>query len=813
MNSESMLSAAGADVHAHALSGERPQERAFESILEQSRTLICEYLDEAVAGMLDKADETLFTRMSETRNREEQRIFEEARELVAKERDLIESGFRMRYLTEFKQRCNRARKIGITFDTCEIAHESLELVGEEDLDETLKFNDMAGKLRTYCDDELVALDQRVGVLLGDATLQANDNPFSPQVICDAYKHACRQLEAELGVRRVLLRLFDDHVLDAIRAVYKDVNALLVQNSILPKIRYGIAREQERKTAPSAATAPAEQSLVEAAPPVDMGTIASQDLFSILQKLAAGHAGVGQAASGTPSGGVPGDPSSAGATGGAASGGAIPVLQGAELLGSLTRIQRGDLSAIAGGALNAPAANPGTINVLRELKATSVGAGMGQVDLLTLDIIAMLFDQLFDDPKVPNGVKGLIGRLQIPMLKVAIADKSFFSTKSHPARRLLDTVGDVASRLPSDFGTSNPLFEKLQNLLQQLVDGFQDDLAIFSKVCDQLNALMAEEDRRIEEATRAETKRVEEMENLALAKSVAQEEIKKRFQAHVLPTAIIDFLAQQWLKLLLLVHAKEGKEGASWQGALKLMDQLIWSIAPKQTPEERAKLGTLMPKLIKNLTTGMKFIGVDDSVRDRFFAELMKCHTQAIGVAPEAAATAVPAGSSTTAAAAGAHQRRAAQARQVIDRSLDFSKSVIVKNPYGDGDVNVESQDLDFTEAETASRARARREESIRKALDTLGMGAWVEFREPDDPSVRRPARLIFVSPRKSRYLFAVGRAGKEIIQCTRAEIGRRLRIGEAVRLDRPPEESLFDRIMGSLLGKLRGPMRLPLPTT
>ena len=37
-------------------------------------------------------------------------------------------------------------------------------------DETLRFNDMANKLRAYCEDELVALDQRVGVLLGDADL-------------------------------------------------------------------------------------------------------------------------------------------------------------------------------------------------------------------------------------------------------------------------------------------------------------------------------------------------------------------------------------------------------------------------------------------------------------------------------------------------------------------------------------------------------------------------------------------------------------------------------------------------------------------
>ena len=803
MDNASTLSSAGSDVFAVAPAREQAQAGAFDAILEQSRNLICEYLDEAVAAMLDKADETLFERMTETHDREENRILEEARQIVARERDVIEAGFRMRYLTEFKQRSNRARKIGTTFETTEIALESLELVAQDDLDETLKFNDMASKLRAYCDDELTALDQRVGVLLGDATLQANDNPFSPQVICDAYKNACRQLDAELSVRRVLLKLFDDHVLDAIRAVYKDVNTLLVQNSILPKIRYGIARGEERKTGSAPATAAESADKLVEAPAVDMSTVAAQDLFSILQRLATANAAAGSRAAG---GGAGGAQMETGAGGSAA----VPVMQGAALLGSLTRIQRGDLSAIVSGTLNACAGDPGTINVLRELKATSVGAGMGQVDLLTLDIIAMLFDQLFDDPKVPNGVKGLIGRLQIPMLKVAIADKSFFSTKAHPARKLLDAVGELASRLPSDFSTAHPLFERLQNLLQELVDGYHDDLAIFAKACEQLSALMAEEDRRIEEAARTQARRVEEMEKLALAKSVAQDEIKKRFDTHVLPLPIIDFLTRQWLRLLLLVHAKEGKDGASWKGALQLMDQLIWSIAPKQTPEERAKLGTVMPKLIKNLTNGMKFIGTEDAVRERFFVELMKCHTQAMGAAPQAPA---PAQANAQGAVDAHSERKAlgAGVRQALERSLDFSRSVIVKNPYGSGDVSVESQDLDFTEAETASRARARREESIRRALDTLGMGAWVEFREPDDPSVRRPARLIFVSPHKSRYLFAVGKAGKEIIQCSRAEIGRRLRIGEAVKLDKPPEESLFDRIMGTLLGKLRGPMHLPLP--
>ena len=91
-------------------------------------------------------------------------------------------------------------------------------------------------MRQYCDEELLALDQRVGVLIGDADLQAEDNPFTPQAICDAYKKTCRQVDSNVDVRMVLLRLFDDHVLDEMRAVYKAVNGLLIQNSILPIMR-------------------------------------------------------------------------------------------------------------------------------------------------------------------------------------------------------------------------------------------------------------------------------------------------------------------------------------------------------------------------------------------------------------------------------------------------------------------------------------------------------------------------------------------------------------------------------------------------
>mgnify|MGYP003353079022 CR=1 FL=1 len=84
--------------------------------------------------------------------------------------------------------------------------------------------------------------------------------------------------------------------------------------------------------------------------------------------------------------------------------------------------------------------------------------------MTLDIVALVFDYILDDTRIPDAMKALIGRLQIPVLKVAIADKSFFSHKTHPARQLLDAMGDVAMRLPRDFSDSNPLFAQIESII-------------------------------------------------------------------------------------------------------------------------------------------------------------------------------------------------------------------------------------------------------------------------------------------------------------------------------------------------------------
>jgi len=292
---------------------------AFDALLLKCRDLASAQLDEAVAAMLAKADESLAEQVTKTQDRDRQARLQEARDVVRAKSAELEKEFHQRFLAEFQKRSSKARQLGGSFADADLSSMELSLVADDDLEETLRFNELAAKLRRLCEDEVNALDQRVGVLVGDADLEAEANPLSPNTICDAYKHACQRVVEGAELRAVFLRLFDTHVLEAVRPVYEQLNDLLVQNSILPKIRYGAPKKDKK----------AKKKDGETGEEAD-----AQDIFAMLQKMAASQ------------GSGPG--------GGSGVGGA-PLVQGVELLNSLTQLQLDGLAALAASGGQLPSA--------------------------------------------------------------------------------------------------------------------------------------------------------------------------------------------------------------------------------------------------------------------------------------------------------------------------------------------------------------------------------------------------------------------------------------------------------------------------
>ena len=91
------------------------QTSAFDELLKQCRDLVCGQLDQAVAGMLEKTDETLSALAIKTQNRETQKLYLQAKDAARAQRAEIEKSFHARYLSEFQQRANKAKKSGDSF--------------------------------------------------------------------------------------------------------------------------------------------------------------------------------------------------------------------------------------------------------------------------------------------------------------------------------------------------------------------------------------------------------------------------------------------------------------------------------------------------------------------------------------------------------------------------------------------------------------------------------------------------------------------------------------------------------------------------
>ena len=126
---------------------------------------------------------------------------------------------------------------------------------------------------------------------------------------------------------------------------------------------------------------------------------------------------------TPSGYVPG----------------APIIATPVLGEGLARLQAGETGFDLGGGtfVQFSGIPEGKHNVLRDLQESPLGKKANQLESMTIELVAMLFDFIFETKDLPDGIKALLARLQIPVLKAAMLDGAFFAKKNAsvaPARQ-------------------------------------------------------------------------------------------------------------------------------------------------------------------------------------------------------------------------------------------------------------------------------------------------------------------------------------------------------------------------------------------
>lgn len=135
-------------------------------------------------------------------------------------------------------------------------------------------------------------------------------------------------------------------------------------------------------------------------------------------------------------------------------------------------------------------------------------------------------------------------------------------------------------------------------------------------------------------------------------------------------------------------------------------------------------------------------------------------------------------------------------------ALDLTAPVVVKNPFGEGKVQVD--DLDFTAIIGDKTAGAASDAGHAVIPGNLSVGAWVEIREKSGAHSHKLAKLSFITPLKTRFLF-VNRQGQTVLDCSRAEVSRLFKLGEMIITVEAKETPLFDRAASGIVNKLAGP--------
>jgi len=763
---------------------------------EQSAT---KHLTALVKRLLDSVDDALFALADKAENNTIQSMYFDAMREVRLVRERMENNFYRGVIGAFLQfRRRTPAKSELAAAISELS-DGFSLIEDEALEESLAISSMVEKARNSYMQPLYALEQRLGHLAGDIEVNDDNNPIGPGHICQAFQNAVRVVDADIKIHLIIYKLFDKYVMAHLEPLYEEVNAKFAAAGILPNIKMQI-RKKPRASAPQSqdqggAVPPAPDALY-----LDTEANGEPELFETLHQLLALHR---QAHSPAAGGGFAPVAGSHGPTsGGMATGAVIAHASPQELLGALSELQHVEVPAEAtGGGTGSLGAYVKTSVLGTMVKAHGDGQAkaISHVDEDIIDVVCMLFEFILDDHNLPAAMKALIGRLQIPMLKVAILDKEFFSTKSHPARRLLNELARAGMGLDDDSTPdTNKLHAKIEYVVNRILGEFADEVGIFQELLDDFiayrEAAAAEQEEEVRESTK---EAYQEREEFELAKRWVAEVVAARTGDSNLPATVEAIIKGPWSNVLLHTYVDEGLESPLWNERLRFLDLLLWSVEPMTTQDDRQKLVRVIPSIVDTLRTGLDYIAYPEETKDLVFGGLQVCHITSLRGGRAGSAMDGACSIHTDAAVPGTEDSTLEHQLAALDgfgtASVDLP---VTEDGVLDEDL-VESIVLASAEisVEIETEPQLDDDEFVDLARE-LALGTWVEFLNNDGTSVR--GKLIWKSEVLSEYTF-VNWKYRVVAEKTLPGLAAELRRGTAAIIEDVP---LMDRALDAAIKML-----------
>ena len=561
--------------------------------------------------LFDKVDDAMFELADKANNNHDQNIFFDSMREVRIRRRAMETSFFRSIDIGFAQLLDPSAYRDEKHAADQPASlDDLSLVKNDELEEMVAVDGMVNKANEQFAEPIQHLTLRIDHLVPTKVYQKN-NPLGVDVICNAFTDATKALNIDVKAKLVLFKLFDNIVMTKLGKLFDVLNQTLIDANILPSLKQDVRAKKP-------------------------ATSSSADQFG--QGISAQY-GLGAQKAGAATGGLNqhyDDHTN-------------QVLhQLRDLLGanrSAPRIQlpgeeitTQDLIKILSMAqqqntISAPIASGAPVNLrsfLTELlhSETQTAAAINQVDDDVINLVSMMFEFILDDRNLAAPMKALIGRLQIPMVKVAIADKTFFSKGGHPARRLLNEMAMAClgwQESSEENQRKDSLFNKMEETVRAILTEFDTDMAIFERLLVDFRSFLDKEKRRAQILEQRTIDAEDGKAKSERARAQVDAELNRICAGKELPLAVTKLLREAWANVMFITSLKQGVDGEDWRNCSATAQQLVWSVTAAMDKDNRQRLLKLVPELLQKLRTGLESISFSPFETTNLFKQLETVH--------------------------------------------------------------------------------------------------------------------------------------------------------------------------------------------
>ena len=235
---------------------------------------------------------------------------------------------------------------------------------------------------------------------------------------------------------------------------------------------------------------------------------------------------------------------------------------------------------------------------------------------TIEIVALMFQAILAEERIPTGIRVWFARLQMPVLRVALEDADFFGSTEHPARLLIDRMGSCVMGFDGMDVQSGAMETEVKRIVQVIEQYPETGKKVYQIVYDEFQKFLSKflTEKGTTQKMVSVAQQVEQKETLAIQYTIEMRDMLKDMPVR---DDIRDFLFKVWAEVLAVSALRKGARHADTQALKKCATDLLWAASAKPNRADRARVIQDLPNLLARLRTGMSLLAMAPSDQERY----------------------------------------------------------------------------------------------------------------------------------------------------------------------------------------------------